>query len=51
MWNRIFKSMCHDLIGSISKRLMEVFQLKKKQKNLTLRRVNQNFETLVDKIL
>ena len=50
MWNRIFKSMCHDLIGSISKRLMEVFQLKKK-KNLTLKRVNQNFETLVDKIL
>ena len=24
--------MCHDLIGSISKRLMEVFQLKKKKK-------------------
>ena len=48
MWNRIFKSMCHDLIGSISKVLMEVFQLKKP---LTLRRVNQNFETLVDKIL
>jgi len=48
MWNRIFKSMCHDLIGSISKRLMEVFQLKQP---LTLRRGNQNFETLVDKIL
>ena len=43
MWNRIFKSMCHDLIGSISKRLMEVFQLKKKKKKPNIKESESKF--------